>query len=273
MAVENDHFSQPKRVSSLGYLGEILKLNLMSGMAYRVSFLSQILFMILNNAIFMVFWWVFFQRFQQVQGWRMQDVYLLFSVSAMGFGLSVALCGNALRLSQIIQEGQIDYYLVLPPKPLLHILVTRMNFSGFGDFLFGILLYLLFLPFAWKTFLLFLFFAMTAAVVFTSFWVLAHSLTFFIGSAEGISQFVSEALLTFSLYPETLFTGSVRILLFTLLPAGFVSFIPIRLMRDFSWPLFSYLLLFAGGLALLARMVFYHGLRRYESGNLISPRS
>ncbi len=60
---------------------------------------------------------------------------------------------------------------------------------------------------------------------------------FFIGNTEGLAQQVVGALVTFSTYPLDIFHGFVRLLLFTLVPAGFVSFVPLQLLHRFSWPL------------------------------------
>jgi hypothetical protein len=46
-----------------------------------------------------------------------------------------------------------------------------------------------------------------------------------------------ELLITFSLYPEPLFGGMLRLVLFTFLPAGFVGYVPARLLRSPSFGL------------------------------------
>ena len=42
------------------------------------------------------------------------------------------------------------------------------------------------------------------------------------------------AMLTFSTYPATLFDGFVKVLLFTAVPAGFVSYLPVQAVRALS---------------------------------------
>ena len=64
----------------------------------------------------------------------------------------------------------------------------------------------------------------------------------------------------------------VKLLLFTIIPAGFVTYLPIQALRDLS--LLDAALAVAGALGVLAAGVgmFYLGLRRYESGNLMEMR-
>ncbi|MBD0302588.1 MAG: ABC-2 family transporter protein [Tolypothrix sp. T3-bin4] len=79
-------------------------------------------------------------------------------------------------------------------------------------------------------------------------------------------------MLTFSTYPATLFEGWVKLLLYTLIPAGFVTYLPIAALRQLS--LIHTILAVAGAVAVLfvGAGVFYHGLRRYSSGNLMEMR-
>jgi ABC-2 type transport system permease protein len=66
--------------------------------------------------------------------------------------------------------------------------------------------------------------------------------------------------------------GTVKLLLYTLVPAAFVTYLPIVALRDLS--LVDAALAAAGsfGFLLLSAAVFYAGLRRYESGNLLAMR-
>ena len=76
-------------------------------------------------------------------------------------------------------------------------------------------------------------------------------------------------MLTLSLYPEALFSGGIRLLLFTLIPAGFIGYLPVSLLRAFRWEGLAACLAGTLFFAALARLVFERGLRRYESGNRI----
>jgi hypothetical protein len=73
--------------------------------------------------------------------------------------------------------------------------------------------------------------------------------------------------ITFSLYPEPLFGGAMRLLLFTLLPAGFVGYLPARLARAPSLAVTFELAAAAVVYSGLAWCVFNRGLRTYSSGS------
>ena len=76
-----------------------------------------------------------------------------------------------------------------------------------------------------------------------------------------------ELLVTFSLYPEPLFGGALRLLLFTVLPAGFVGYLPVRILHAPSLANLTLLLLAAVAYLYLATLIFDRGLRRYASGS------
>jgi ABC-2 type transport system permease protein len=81
-----------------------------------------------------------------------------------------------------------------------------------------------------------------------------------------------EFTLTFSLYPRTLFSGELSFVLYTVLPAGFVGFVPAELVRAPSPALAAAALAAAGVWVGLALFVFRRGLARYASGNRIGAR-
>jgi len=251
---------------------EYLKFNFMSAMEYRTAFLLQMLGMALNDLALLFFWGVFYTQFSALNGWSLRDVLTLYALVAANFGVCNVLFGNGFNLARIIATGGLDYYLALPASPLLHVLVSHMEVTAWGDLLFGIVLYASLWgadPVAW---VLFLTGAVFGAAVLVSFAVSAGSLAFFLGNAEALAAQGQNAIVSFSMYPVDVFPLAVRLILFTLIPAAFLSSIPAGLVRGFDW---GALVLYAVGtllIVLVARGIFYGGLRRYESGNLVVAR-
>jgi len=101
---------------------------------------------------------------------------------------------------------------------------------------------------------------------------MAHSLAFWLGDAEGLAQELWGALINFSTYPTVIFKGAVKVLLFTVLPAGFIAYVPVELLRQFRWSWLGGVLGFAALMVVDSTAMFRAGLRRYESGNLIAAR-
>lgn len=260
-------------MKEIGFVWRLVKLNLASNMEYRASFLSQIVGMFINNGIYFVFWLLFFDRFQEIRGYTIREIFLLFAVITLGYGLALTLAGNCTRISEIVAQGRLDYYLTLPRPVLLHVLFTRMDPFTMGDLSFSVVAYLFTGLFDPLSLLFFLLASILAAVIFVAFFTIIGSLAFFFGNANELSMQVVMAMLTFSMYPNSLFQGFIRIVLFTLLPAAFVGAVPVEIVQGHDWGLLLGLAGVASVAVGLMLAFFYTGLRRYESGSAINVNS
>lgn len=279
---ENDQseeaMSEPARIDHSGsqlrrevaFIGHLVRLNLASNMEYRASFISQAVGMFINNGIYFVFWLLFFEKFKEIRGYGMQQIFLLFAIVTLGFGIAFTLAGNAHRLAELIAQGRLDYYLTVPRPVLPHVLFSRMDPFTVGDLTFGVITYCFTGRFDLISIGLFIICSGLAAVMFVSFATLAGSLAFFIGNATEVSFHLFNAIISFSLYPSGIFQGVARLLLYTVIPAGFIGAVPVEVVETHNPLLLGGLVLAAGVSVTLAMVVFYTGLRRYESGSAIN---
>jgi ABC-2 type transport system permease protein len=251
------------------FLLALWKANLISAMEYRTAFLTQAFGMFLNNAAYFVFWVIFFNRFKEVRGWVLIDMVFLFGVVATAFGLSVYLFGNITTIADIIANGRLDYYLALPRPVLIHVLASRSIASGFGDFLYGLTSFAIARQFTLPTIGRFILAVSLSVTIFLSFLVIVQSLTFWFGNTSMLTFQVTNAIITFSIYPTTLFDGTAKFLLLTIIPAGFVGAIPAEFIRAFTWTQLFQMLGAATIFFSLSMLLFHKGLSRYESGSAI----
>jgi ABC-2 type transport system permease protein len=256
-------------MKELKFLLAVWKSNLLSAMEYRVSFLMQVFGMILNDFMYFIIWIIFFQQFKDVRGWGISDMYVTFGILASAFGLMSMLFGNALFLSEIINKGRLDYYLSLPRPVLLHTISSRMISSGMGDFTYGFLSYALSGTLTWDGLLRFVLAILLAAVVFTAFFILLQSLAFWFGMVSNFVGLAFNALLTFGIYPITIFDNYAKLILFTIIPAALVGALPAEFVHSFTWGTLAELLVGAVVFLFLAMTIFRVGLKRYESGSAI----
>jgi ABC-2 type transport system permease protein len=138
-----------------------------------------------------------------------------------------------------------------------------------GDFTYGLISFALAGQYTPDAIARFALGTLLSMIVFLSFLILVQSLAFWLGNTPLLTMQVTNALLTFSLYPITLFDGTAKFLLFTILPAAFIGAVPAEFVRAFTWTTLAQLLTAALVLLILAVLVFQRGLRRYESGSAI----
>lgn len=251
------------------FLLSLWKTNLAAAMEYRVAFISQSIGMILNDAVYFVVWIIFFDRFPSIRGWQLTDMFIVFGISASAFGLAGLLFGNAFNLGDIIVKGRLDYYLSLPRPTLLHALASRVVPSSFGDFLYGFISFSASGQFSIVGLGRFVFGIAIAMTVFVSFLVLVQSLAFWLGTGGVFTNMAINAMITFAIYPITLFNQTAKFILFLVVPAAFMGAVPAGFVKSFSWPTLGLMILAAAGFLILAILVFHVGLRRYESGSAI----
>jgi len=257
------------KMKEIPFLLAVWKANLQSVMEYRGAFILQMLGMIVNDGIYFLIWVIFFDRFQNVRGWQLGDMFVTFGIVTSSFGLVSILFGNAFNLGDVITKGRLDYYLSLPRPVLLHALASRSIASGFGDFTYGFLSYAFSGHYTWDGLGRFILGIIAGASVFTAFLILIQSLAFWIGSTSYLSAVALNAMITFAIYPITLFDNAAKLLLFTLIPAALIGAVPAEFVRGFTWITLGKLTLGAFASLFLAVGIFQLGLRRYESGSAI----
>ncbi len=256
-------------VRTMQFIAAYTFANVQAVMEYRISFLVQILSMAANDSIWLYFWWTYFSQYPLSHGWQITDIVIIWAVGAGGFGISTAIFGNSINIATLIMNGGLDAYLGMPRSVLLHVCVSKTDPMAGGDVLFALGAFLLLLHPTLPLFAFFIVLALTVSFIYTSFAVIFCSLAFFLGNTEGLANQLLNALITFSTYPMNLFRGFVRLVLFSIIPAGFITFLPLQLLHQFSWLLFLALLGFTALIVACAFGIFHLGLRRYESGNLL----
>jgi ABC-2 type transport system permease protein len=251
---------------------QLLATNLAASFALRAAFWLQAGMMALNNVLFFCFWWVLFTRFEEIRGWAVGDVAALFGVAAAGYGARAVLFGGVDDLARQIDDAELDPLLTQPKSVMLQAMASRTRPDGWGDIASGILLIaisghaqgvaLLLVPVA----------IALSAIVLTASLVAMHCSAFWLGRTSATVRMIMDMQLTFSVYPPSLFGGAMRILLFTVLPAAFISHLPVELVRDFSWTTLAAATGGAAAFVVIALVAVRWGLRRYESGNRFGVR-
>ena len=254
-------------MNNLKFLFALWKANLQAAMEFRAAFLTQVIFMVINNGAYFMFWVLYFDKFQNVRGWTVNDMMLLFGISATAWGLAAFFFGHFTTLGEVIAQGRLDYYLSLPKPVLLHVLASKSIGSGIGDVLYGVASFMVSGYLTWDGFLRYVLGVLAGVCIFISFLTIIQSLSFWLGNTAALSQIALSALLTFSLYPSALFNASTKFVLLTIIPAALVGTVPAEFVRSFTWQ--SLLQILAGSLLFLffAVTIFRSGLRRYESGS------
>lgn len=254
-------------INQLKTLFACIKTSIHSSLTLRESFLLQSFFMMLSNVVFFSFWWIYFTNFSSVKGWTLSDMAILYAIVNGGYGLFSVFFGGCRSLARMIYEGDLDALLVKPKNLLLQIMASKSVPSGWGDIFSACFFLIAAGNCTVETVLLIMLFIFTACVVICSFSIIMGSLAFWIGDSHMLSKQIFEFLLTFSNYPKSLYVGSVKYFLLTIIPSGFIGFMPVEVLKEYSLVGVISIVLFSAAYFIFATKIFYHGLKHYSSGN------
>lgn len=245
-----------------------VKYALMKEMLNKATFISNIVFMFLNNAAFIIEWQVFFSLSSSFGSYTMHKVLLLWSLAAGIYGISNFFFRDSYFLSDIISDGRLDTYLVQPRNVLINSITGNVSVSSIGDIIYSIIILLICKP-SFYEFILFIFFTIIGALVLTSFVVILGSLAFFIKKSDMISDSMTNLVISFSTYPGSIFKGVTKLLLYTIVPVGIISYMPVEVISNFNLFNFLIIIAYAVFMIFLAFYIFNKGLKRYSSSNLM----
>lgn len=248
-----------------------VKYNIMREMTNRVTFLTNVCFMILNNACFIIQWILLFHLRTDIGGFSLNDVMVLWGFAASTYGLSHIFFQRAFELPGLIMNGKLDSFLVQPKSVLLSVISSGTNPSAIGDFLYGYLV-IIFFKFSIINLLLFTILSILGAFIFTGFSVIIGSISFWIIRGDLLSENITHITILFSTYPDTIFKGLVRLLFYSILPVGFYIYMPMKILLHFNIYYFLCVVGVCILIILLAFFIFYRGLKRYTSSSLMSAR-
>ena len=233
--------------------------------ARRSSFWTQVITMIVNDAAWVAFWIIFFNRITTLRGWDSQRVLILFAMLTTSGGLVLGLLSNSRQIPKLVSDGALDEILSLPVATLPHLLVRNFNTINLGDVAFGVVLFSVAGHPTPTRVAIYLIGTACSAVLLTSFLVITGSLVFFSGGGQA-GELGFHSILLLANYPADIFGGATKVLLYSVVPAAFVAAVPARLVTDFRWTDAAALGGIAALFAVAAVAVFNAGVRRYTSG-------
>ena len=244
------------------------KYALMREMLNKTTFITNILFMILNNASFIIQWVILYSLKDNVGGYTFKEVLLLWGIAAGTYGFSHFFFKKAYSLSETINIGKLDSFLVQPKNVLISSITTDVSPSAIGDLLYGYIILFIY-GFTITRFLLFTLFIITGGIILTSISVILSSLSFYFGKTDVLADTGNSLMTNFATYPDGVFKGIAKILLFTIIPVGIANYIPVRLLINFNIKYFILIMAFTIFIVFMAFKIFNKGLKRYSSSNLM----
>lgn len=247
------------------------KYSLMREMLNKASFLSNVFFMILNNSCMVAQWFILFSLKDEFGGYTMRHIFLLWGLAAGTYGVAHLFFDKSFNLSDLIVNGKLDAYIVQPKNILIGAITSDIKTSAIGDIIFAYIACFLY-SINIKVIFLFTLFNITGGLIIVGLAIILGSLSFWLRNSDLIADTGTSAMIFFATYPDGIFHGLTKWILFTIIPVGIANYLPVRSMIYFDYKLIFINVLICILFIILAFIIFYRGLKRYASGNLMSAR-
>ena len=258
--------------NNLNFLWQSVKTNIKCVAEYKLSFIIQSVFMFINNGFFLVFWAVILNvNGGNINDITMNDILYIWSIPTISYGVAYFVFGGVQNINTNIISGTMDSYLLQPKSVLFNVMTSKCIFSAFGDLVYGIILGLIATSGDISKFLILVMIGIFGSVFYLAFEIIIRSLSAWVQDTQRIADTYIHTLLTnFSIYPSEIFSKGIKLLLYTVIPVGYMTYIPKDIVMSFSVKKLFVVLFTVVMYMLFAVFVFKRAMKRYESGNNIS---
>jgi len=250
-------------LDQIDYLWALVRANMRGYAADRTKLFVMSFFMLVQDAMFFALWIIFFSSISEVKGWKLEELSRMFGLISCAIGLSLFFFNGARTIAYRVQEGTLDALIARPRNVLPALLLSSSSPASLGDIFYGPLLWAALGNMSWGEWGLMIFLTVNAALMFTACTIAIFSTSFWLKGNTKFPEQLFEMLIILSsgiVHGQPLL---VKIVMFTILPAAFMSYLPIELVRNFAWDSFALILgstVFYGWLSVV---LFKAGLRRY----------
>jgi ABC-2 type transport system permease protein len=239
-------------------------------MEYTVNFWMMAISGIIMRGLLMVVVFVLYRNIPDIAGWREGEVYLILGFIIISEGLHNIFFDGIWHIPMLVFRGGLDVMLCRPISTLYQIISYEIGLQGVGNVIIGLFSVGLGLTLmGWLTPLsiaLCILFIFTGTILRMSYNIISLSNVFWIHGGMQTAAFMVHSVGELARYPITIYPGWLRFILLFVIPAGFIGYVPALIIRGEHIILYTVAVLVMTVLFfLLARFVFYRGVRRYES--------
>lgn len=209
----------------------IARLRLRGQMAYRASFIMQILGNFLTNVAEIIALFIMFYRFDDLGGWSLYEVALLHGMSMVAFSLADSLTIGLDNVSTMIRAGEFDRILLRPISSWINAAVSEVSIRHFGQLAQGLLVLIwsmFMVDVSWSigSLLLLLGAILTGVILFIALFTVEAILCFWtVNGIEAINAFTYGGS-DLAQFPMHIFPRWMRFTFVWLIPVAFVTYYP-----------------------------------------------
>jgi ABC-2 type transport system permease protein len=240
--------------------------------SYRGDFFVSIATSFAATIFSLGFLVVLFRNTAQLKGWRFEEVLFLWGFTQIPYGLFNVISLNLYDFgNNYIIEGKFDRVLLRPVSSLFQVLFEAFRIESFQEVATGAFCMWwatrhLHIPWTPMKFAMLFFFAICAAVIYVSIFLILSTVSFWFEDRIGVHPPVWN-IIAFGRYPLSIYSGAVQFFLCWIIPFGLASFYPsVRMLgRVVSPEYIGFVPMVAAVFLTLAISLWDFGTRHYSS--------
>ena len=208
-----------------------------SQLEYRTSLALQIVATALLTLLDFVMILVLFENVPELDGWRVEEVAVLYGLAAISFALTDLTVGHLDLFPQMIRDGTFDQILVRPLPSLLQVVASDFSLRRLGKIAQGIAVLtvaLVAVDVDWtlgRALMIPLAIA-SGTLIYCGVWIALATVAFWIVDAIEVVNAFTYGGNFLSGYPITIFGRWLRNLVLFVIPIAFVSYFPALYVLD-----------------------------------------
>lgn len=253
---------------------KLISASIRAQMQYKLNFITSVTTTALLLVLDFLVLAAILYRFDDVQGWDIYEVGLLYGISSTAFSLYRLFAPEIHDFERYVLQGEFDSLLLRPVSPLLLLLTRQLDLSRLGGVVQGIavlLISLIGIHSEGRSILSLVLFApvgiVAGTMIYFSISLGTATLSFWTHQIKDLQTFTLYAPSNAANYPISLYPGWLKWLFFSLIPVAFMHYFPMLTLLDKggSW-YYPLLTPVVSALALGLSLSFWRfGIRHYHS--------
>lgn len=210
---------------------KLIGAKLRSQLSYRASFAVDFVSQVLAQCYELIVILVLFSQIDALGGFTRDEVLLMYAFAGVAFGVADLFAGQLDNLPTYIRTGSFDVLLMRPLGTLPQIMCSDIRLRRIGRITsaLGVMIYVLTnVPIDWTPAKVLLTIAtpLAGTVIYSSVWVVACSICFWIVEGREFSNAVTYGSNAFTSYPINVYSRPLRWVMAFVVPGAFVAYYP-----------------------------------------------
>jgi len=208
----------------------IIAQDIKAKMSYRADFIISLIGMLVTNVVGFISFWILFQNFPSISGWKYEEIVFLYSFSLIALVPQQCLFDNNWNLQQQVYSGDFIKYCFRPINVFFYFISEIFDIKGLGQLVIGISMLVyswnkLSLEFSFIIMLKLIILLLTASLFMIAMTNISAATCFWLINTGVIMMMMSQ-LKDYARYPVTIFGKIFRFIFTFIIPIAFISYYP-----------------------------------------------